>query len=123
MQTIGATLVRVEDGEVELQLSCRDALRQHTGVIHAGVITALVDSACGYAALTRMPDGADVVSVEFKVNLLAPANGDTLRAVGRVVRSGRTLTVCTGDVFAERDGTAVLVAMMQATMFAVPPAV
>ena len=92
---------------------------QHTGVIHAGVVTSIVDAACGAAAATLMPPGHDAVSVEFKINLVAPASGDYLRAIGRVVRAGRTLTVCSGEVFAVTGDTERIVAVMQATMMAV----
>ena len=92
---------------------------QHTGVIHAGVVTSIVDSACGAAAATLMPHGHEAVSVEFKINLVAPASGEYLRAIGRVVRAGRTLTVCSGEVFAVTGDTERIVAVMQATMMAV----
>lgn len=119
MATLGATLVRVEDGEVEIALPVQAAHAQHTGALHAGVITAIVDSACGFAALSRMPEGRTVVSVEFKLNLLSPAIGDEMRAIGRVVRSGRTLTVCSGDVWAVTGTARTHVAIMQATMMSV----
>ena len=115
MATLGAELVSVAPGEVVIALPCRAALAQQQGSTHAGAVTSIADSACGYAALTTMPSDADVVSVEFKVNLLAPARGDRLVATGRVVRAGRTLTVCTGEV---RAGETV-VAIMQATMMRV----
>ncbi len=119
MGTLGATLERAEPGEVEIRLPCTTALTQHTGVVHAGAVTAIVDSACGFAALTMMAEGCEVVSVEFKLNLLAPATGDYLRAVGRVVRAGRTLTVCTGEVWAVTGDAPRIVALMQATMMSV----
>lgn len=119
MATIGATLERVEPGLVEIRLPCRPALTQHAGVVHAGVVSAIVDSACGFAAATLMPEGRDVVSVEFKLNLVAPAWGDCLIATGRVVRAGRTLTVCTGEVWASDRSELRIVALMQATMMAV----
>ena len=103
---------------------CRAAtdLCQQNGFLHAGVITSIADSACGYAALTLMAPGSDVLSVEFKVNLLAPAVGERFRAVGTVVRSGRTLTVCSGEVFALAEGQPdKQVALMQATMIALSP--
>lgn len=117
MATLGATLGAVAPGCVEIHLPCRAALMQQTGVVHAGAVTALVDSACGFAALTGMPPGADVLSIEFKINLLAPAIGDALRATGRVVKQGRTITVCAGEVHAVTGATDTLVAVMQATMF------
>jgi uncharacterized protein (TIGR00369 family) len=121
MQTLGVTVVRVEDGEVELQLVSRPDLLQHAGYMHAGVLATLVDTACGAAAATRMADDRDVLSVEFKLNLLAPATGDSLTAIGRVVRAGRTLTVCSGDVWSVSGPNRTLVAVMQATMMAVTP--
>lgn len=120
MATLGVSLVRVQPGEVVLELPFREDLTQQHGFLHAGVVTALVDSACGFAALSLMAEGAAVLSVEFKINLLAPATGESVVATGRVIRSGRTLTVCSGDVHARRGGEPpALVAQMQATMMAV----
>lgn len=119
MQTIGARLVRVEPGEVELELPFREDLTQQHGFLHAGIVTALVDSACGYAALSLMDNESAVLSVEYKVNLLAPAIGERMRAVGRVIKSGRTLLVCMGDVIAVAGDEETHVAAMQATMMAV----
>jgi uncharacterized protein (TIGR00369 family) len=119
MHTIGAELVRVEPGEVELVLPFRQDLTQQHGFLHAGIVTTLLDSACGYAALSLMDRDAAVLSVEYKVNLLAPAVGERVRAVGRVVRPGRTLLVCTGEVTALEGHGESLVTMMQATMMAV----
>src|SRR6187549_3347449 len=120
MDTIGARIVRVEPGEVELELPFRDDLTQQHGFLHAGIVTTLVDSACGYAALSLMDRDAAVLSVEFKVNLLAPARGDLFRASGRVVRAGRTLTVVAGELrVVEAAGEGALVAMMTGTMMAV----
>src|SRR5215207_1231066 len=119
MHTIGARIVRVEPGEVELELPFRDDLTQQHGFLHAGIVTALVDSACGYAAFSLMDRESAVLSVEYKVNLLAPAVGDRMRAVGRVIRPGRTLLVCTGEVIAVVDDAETVVTLMQATMMAV----
>ncbi|MDB4948325.1 MAG: PaaI family thioesterase [Gemmatimonadetes bacterium] len=116
MATIGARLGRVAPGEVEIELPFRGDLTQQNGFLHAGIVTAVVDSACGYAAHSLMAPGAEVLSVEFKVNLLAPAAGERFVARGRVLRSGRTLTVCAGDLFAIRDGAETQVATMLATM-------
>lgn len=116
---LGASLSRVEPGEVEIRLPFRGELTQQHGTLHAGALTSLVDSACGYAALSLMEPGAGVVSVEFKVNLLAPGAGHEFMATGRVVRAGRTLTVCAGEVRALRDDGETLVALMQATMMSV----
>jgi len=97
MRTFGVTLERVAPGAVDLALPFRADLTQQHGFLHAGVITAVVDSACGYAALSLMEPRTAVLSVEFKVQLLAPAGGKWFRALGRVIRAGRTLTVVTGE--------------------------
>jgi uncharacterized protein (TIGR00369 family) len=117
MATLGASLTTVQPGEVSIELPFRADLTQQHGFLHAGVVTSVIDSACGYAALTLMPPDREVLSVEFKVNLMAPAQGATFQARGRVVRAGRTLTVCTGDL--RVAGSESVVAMMQATMMAV----
>ncbi|HSY84308.1 MAG TPA: PaaI family thioesterase [Gemmatimonadaceae bacterium] len=117
MVTLGANLASVQPGEVCIELPFRADLTQQHGFLHAGVVTSVIDSACGYAALTLMPPDRAVLSVEFKVNLIAPAQGATFQARGRVVRAGRTLTVCTGDL--RVVGSDSVVAMMQATMMAV----
>lgn len=98
LASIGATLIRIAPGEVDIELPFRADLVQQSGALHAGVLAALGDTACGYAALTLMTAGAEVWSVEFKINLLAPAVAGRLIARGRVVRSGRTLSVCTADI-------------------------
>ena len=113
MSLIGAELVRVEPGLAEISVPFRDDLTQQDGYIHAGIVTTILDSACGYAAYTLMPAASSVLSVEFKVNLLAPAKGEAITARAEVKRSGRTLTVCSADAFA--DGS--LCATMLATMF------
>ena len=119
MATLGARLVHVSVGEVTIALLFRTELTQQHGLLHAGVVASLVDSACGYAALTVMEPGAAVLSVEFKVNLLAPAEGTNFRAIGRVVRSGRTLVVCAGELHAIKNERDTVVALMQGTMMAV----
>lgn len=116
METIGARLTRVEPGEVEIELAYDERLTQQTGFLHAGVVTAVLDSACGYAAYTLMGPGSEVLSIEFKVNLLAPAVGEKLVARASVVRAGRTITVCRADGWMVRDGEEVQVAMMTGTM-------
>jgi uncharacterized protein (TIGR00369 family) len=119
MKTLGARLVSVVPGEVALELPFDPRLTQQNGFLHAGVVAALADNACGYAALSLMPAAAEVLSVEFKVNLMRPAAASLFRAVGRVVRAGRTLTVCTAEVGAVEDGKETIVALMQATMMTV----
>ena len=122
MNLLGAEPVEITPGRVVLEMAFREDLTQQHGFLHAGIVTAVIDSACGYAALSLMEPGAAVLSVEFKVNLLAPAVGDRFRAVGTVVRSGRTLTVCSGEVFALAEGRPdKQVALMQATMIAASP--
>jgi uncharacterized protein (TIGR00369 family) len=121
MGTLGAEMVTVRPGQVELAAAYRADLTQQHGYLHAGVVAALADSACGYAALSLMPAGRDVLSVEFKVNLLAPAAGERFVARGVVIRPGRTLTVCTAEVVAERGTERALIAQMQATMISLDP--
>ena len=116
METFGARLLRVAPGEVEIGLDFREDLTQQHGYLHAGVVAAVVDSACGYAALTLSHAGAEVLSVEFKLNLLSPAAGESFVARARVVRAGRTVTVCAGDLFALKGGAEKLVATMLGTM-------
>jgi uncharacterized protein (TIGR00369 family) len=116
MATLGARIVSVVPGEVLIELPWRDELAQQHGVLHAGAVASIADSACGYAALSLMPVGAGVMSVEFKVNLLAPGRGDRFLASGRVRRAGRTLTVCEGTVKAIQGAEEREVAIMMATM-------
>ena len=116
MATLGADLAAVGSGRVAIALPIEPRLSQQHGFLHAGVVVAALDSACGYAALTLMPDDAEVLTVEFKVNLLTPASGERLVAEGEVVRAGRTLTVCRGDAYSEQGRERVHVATMLATM-------
>ncbi len=116
MATLCAELAQVATGRVAIALPIEPRLSQQDGFLHAGVVVAALDSACGYAALTLMPDDAEVLTVELKTNLLAPAGGDSLVAEGEVVRAGRTLTVCRGEAFAEEGDDRVHVATMLATM-------
>lgn len=122
MATLGARLTRVEAGEVCIEMPFDPAHSQQHGHVHAGAITSIVDSACGYAALSLMPADREVVSVEFKVNFVSPARGSHFVAVGKVVKAGRTITVCTGEVWALEGERRKTVAVMQATMIAVSPA-
>jgi len=119
MATIGASLGIVEPGAVDVVLPFRDDLTQQDGFLHAGIVAAVADSACGYAAHTLMPATARVLSIEFKLNLLAPAVGDRLEARGRVIRAGRTITVCRADVVAVIGNDEKLVATMTGTMMTV----
>jgi uncharacterized protein (TIGR00369 family) len=115
MATLGARLVRVAPGEVEIALPVSAHLCQQHGFVHAGAVSTIADSAAGYAALTAMPAGAGILTAEFKINLLAPATGEELRALGKVVKAGRTLTLATAEVFAVSGGARKLCAMMTAT--------
>ncbi len=119
MQTIGAALTKVMPGEVEITLEFRDDLTQQHGFIHAGIAATLADTACGYAAYSLMAPDAAVLTVEYKINLLSPATGESLIALGKVTRPGRTITVCSGDLFALKDGDKKLVATMLATMMSI----
>ena len=117
MQTLNARLSEVEKGRVKITCDFSKALTQQHGFFHAGVLTSIVDSACGYAALTLMPVDKEVLSVEFKINFLKPANTSKLIATGTVLQSGKTLTVCEGHVFDETETK--LLAKMTATMMAI----
>jgi uncharacterized protein (TIGR00369 family) len=119
MRAIGAELVHVAAGEVDIELPFSDRLTQQDGYLHAGVVAGATDSACGYAALTMMEAGAEVLTVEFKINLLAPAAGERLVARGRVLRSGRTLTVCRGDALTISGNQETHVATLTATLIAI----
>jgi uncharacterized protein (TIGR00369 family) len=118
MATIGARLAAVRPGEVEIELGFRDDLTQQHGFVHGGLVGMIADNACGYAAFSLMPAGATVLPVEYKLNFLAPAEGERLVARGRVVRPGRTLTIAEADVFAIKGGGEVLVATALATLMA-----
>lgn len=98
MATLGARIVLITEGEVHIELPFSGKLSQQHGYLHAGAITSIVDSACGYAALTKAPAENEVVTAEFKINLLRPAIGERFLAIGKVLNSGKTLTVCTGEV-------------------------
>jgi len=120
MRTLGARLSRVADGEVEITLAASPHITQQHGFVHAGALAAIADSACGYACLSRMPVDSGVLSVEFKINLLAPAAGREFVAKARVVRAGRTISVASADVHAiDERGASKCVAVMQATMMRV----
>ena len=119
MTLLGASLQHVAPGAVDIRLPFRADLTQQHGFLHAGVTTTIADSACGYAAFSLMPPGAAVLTVEFKVNLMAPAAGETFVARGRVLRAGRNLTTCSGDVFAVAGGEEKHVLTMLATVMTV----
>jgi len=120
MQTIGASLASVAPGTVEIHLAYDGRLTQQNGYLHAGIVTMIVDSACGYAALTLAPPGVNVLTVEYKANFMAPARGETFVATGRVLKAGKTITVCQGEVRAYAGGAATTVAAMLATIMILP---
>lgn len=122
MHSLGITLGEVAPGFVSLHMPFNAAFTQHNGFIHAGIITTALDSACGYAAFSLMPATADVLSIEFKTNLLSPAKASTFLIEANVVKAGRTITVCEGKAFSTGAGDArKLIATMTATMIAVTP--
>src|ERR1700682_655022 len=112
MRTLGISIARLEPGEVDLAMAYSPDFTQQNGFVHAGIITAGLDNACGIAAFTLMPPGSDILTVEFKTNLLAPARGERFTFRATVVKPGRTLTVCEARAFAEQDGAETLVATM-----------
>ncbi len=116
MATLGARLVSVAEGEVQIELPFSTQLSQQHGYVHAGAITSVVDSACGYAALTKAPLDSDVVTAEFKINFVRPAIGERFLAIGTVQTSGKLLAVCTGEVRAFSGNAWKVVAIMQATI-------
>jgi uncharacterized protein (TIGR00369 family) len=120
MQTLGATLGSVTPGAVDIELPWAPALTQQHGFLHAGMVATALDSACGYAGFTLMEADAAVLTIEFKINLLAPAQGQRFRMQGRVIKPGRTITVCEGQAFAIGDtGPEKLIATMGCTLMAV----
>ena len=119
MRTLGASLVAVRPGQVEITLPWSEPLTQQHGFLHAGMVSTALDSACGYAGFSLMPANAAVLTIEFKINLLAPAKGETFRMVGNVIKPGRTVTVCEGQAYAIEDGHEKLIATMGCTLMAV----
>jgi uncharacterized protein (TIGR00369 family) len=120
MVTLGARIERVVPGEVHLGLPFAAGLCQQNGYLHAGAVASVADSANGYAALSLAPPDSNVLAVEFKINLLAPAKGSSFLACGRVLRAGRTLTVCQAEVFALEDSARSLIATMLSTIIVRP---
>jgi uncharacterized protein (TIGR00369 family) len=120
MQTIRAKLISVSPGVVEIELPFQDSLTQQHGFLHAGIVATIGDNACGYAALSLTPVDTAVLTVEYKINLVAPALGERLVAHGSVIKPGRTITVCTSDILALSDDREKLVAHMLSTIMALP---
>ena len=120
MATIGAELTVVSPGTVEIEMPFSPALTQQHGFLHAGIISTALDSACGYAAFSLMPENAGVLTIEFKVNLLAPGKGQRFLFRGSVTKPGRTIIVADGEAYAfSDDGEAKLIATMTGTMMSV----
>src|SRR5437868_12998666 len=120
MRTLGISIVRLEPGEVDLAMPYSKAFTQQHGFVHAGIITAGLDNACGIAAFTLMPPETGILTVEFKTNLLTPAKGERFLFRARVLKPGRTLTVCEAQAFATQTGAESLVATMTGTLMALP---
>jgi len=121
MRTLGISITRLEAGEVDLSMAYSPELTQQNGFVHAGIITAGLDNACGIAAFTLMPKGVGVLTVEFKTNLLAPAKGERFLFRATVIKPGRTLTVCEARAIAEHQGAETLIATMTGTLMAIAP--
>jgi len=121
MQTLGISIARMEPGEVDLAMAYSPDFTQQNGFVHAGIITAGLDNACGVAAFTLMPREADILTVEFKTTLLAPARGTRFVFKAEVVKPGRTLTFCEARAFAEHEGNTTLIATMTGTLMAMLP--
>ena len=119
MRTLGAMLAAVRPGQVEITLPWAEPLTQQHGFLHAGMVSTALDSACGYAGFSLMPVEAAVLTIEFKINLLAPAQGERFRMVGTVIKPGRTVTVCEGHAYAINGGQEKLIATMGCTLMAV----
>jgi uncharacterized protein (TIGR00369 family) len=119
MRTLGATLGKVTSGQVEIVLVPKPELSQQHGFVHAGAVSAIADTAAGYAALSVIPMDRGILTAEFKINLLAPARGERLIARGKVVKAGRTLTLAQTEVFAENEGKEQLIALLTATLMAI----
>ena len=119
MHHLGAQLGLIAPGAVDIELTWAKELTQQHGFLHAGVVSAALDSACGYAAFTLMVPEAEVLTIEFKINLLAPAQGERFRMEGRVLKPGRTITVCEGRAYALHGGGEKLIATMGCTLMAI----
>jgi len=119
ISTLDGKIAFIGPGELHIEASFDERFTQQDGFLHAGIVTSLMDSACGYAAYTLMPADSRVLTVEFKVNFLNPARGGRFKAEGRVAKSGKTISVCEGKLFAFQNGQGTLVAMMQATMICI----
>ena len=118
MALIHAEIPVIEEGRAEIEIPHWDGVLQQHGYVHGGVVGMIADSAAGYAAMSVVPEGTSVLTVEYKINMVAPANGDKIVAKGSVLRAGRTLILTKADVYAVKDGTETLCAVMQQTIMA-----
>jgi len=119
MQTVGASLTNIAPGEVVIEFPFDSKLTQQHGFIHAGIVSTVLDSACGYAAFSLMPADAAVLTIEFKINLLSPAQGESFEAIGKVRKPGRNISVTEGEIYAHQGDSKKLIASMVGTMMAV----
>lgn len=119
MSTLGASIIAIDPGIVSIRLPFNEALTQQHGFIHAGIISTVLDSACGYAAFSLMPNNAAVLTIEYKINLLSPAQGDWFEAIGMVKKPGRNVTVADGEVYAHNGKDKKLVASMVGTLMSI----
>ena len=119
MKTIGASREAIGAGEIEIEFPYQSSLTQQNGFIHAGIVSTVLDSACGYAAFSLMPEDASVLTIEFKINLLSPAKGDRFRGYGKVKKAGRTISVAEAELYAFSDQGKKLVATMVGTLMAI----
>jgi uncharacterized protein (TIGR00369 family) len=115
MGLIGARLIKVAPGEVEIELPFKSEHSQQHGFLHAGILTTALDSACGYATFTLFPPEAGILTIEFKVNLLAPGEGELFRMIGKVRKAGRTISLAEGEAYAVKNGREKLIATMTVT--------
>ena len=119
MKTIGASIEAISPGAVEIELPYQSSLTQQNGFIHAGIVSTVLDSACGYAAFSLMPKNAAVLTIEYKINLLSPAAGEWFEAIGVVKKPGRNITVADGEVYAHSGDDKKLVASMVGTLMSI----
>ncbi|MCZ6470370.1 MAG: PaaI family thioesterase [Gammaproteobacteria bacterium] len=119
MKTIGASIEAISPGKIEIEFPYQSNLTQQNGFIHAGIVSTVLDSACGYAAFSLMPQDVSVLTIEFKINLLSPATGDRFRGYGKVKKAGRTISVAEAELYAFSDQGKKLVATMVGTLMAV----
>lgn len=119
MKTLGAKIITIETGMVKIACELKEELMQQHGFFHAGVITSIADVACGYAAMTTMPEGSEVLSVEFKTNLMRPATAQKIVATGKVIKSGKSLVFCEAKITDEKE--TIQFASLQGTMFCIQP--